>query len=137
MYYCLYAVLGAAIMAFVLRLAHVLKRQRQIRCHHCGSLFGVKKRYQMIPLKDNWHELYVFAVCSCGEVRFIRSENKCYTSGQLARRHKKWPEQFAVDQLLFKRSGLITEHLSSFGMRLAQLRETHRNSRLQQLSSPK
>jgi len=126
----MYGIIGAVLMAVVLRLAHVIKRKLQMRCS-CGRFWGVKKICKMISLGDLRFEVYIFGACECERVRFIRSEDKKFTNEQIARRKRKSPEQFDNDPDLFIKSGLVSpEGTTPFMFNLLHAREEHKRGRL-------
>ena len=131
LYYWMYGLIGAVLALLVARFVHVWKRQHQMRCK-CGKIWRVKKKYQMLQISGNRYEIYAFAVCPCGGVRLIRTENKEFSRSQISRREDKFPEQFDYDQDLFKRAGLIATDTSSvFGMHVFQIRTHAGQNRLQ------
>lgn len=128
--YWLSGAIGILITLLFLRLLHLYKRQKNIKCTNCRKVWRVKKVYQMIQLGDGWWEYYVFSKCSDEHVRFIRSENKYFTKKQIARRMKKFPEQFSPDVSLFKKSGLVAGNQIEFNTQILQMRQSARISRL-------
>ncbi len=113
---------GAAIcIAFVSWLYHKaeLRKSRRKKDMCCDR--NPEKKFQVIHVEGDVFRCYKFTVCAiCGLVKFRESENDEHrlSKWKLAYRHFRYPEQFYLDEDLFRQAGLIGTVIPSLSQRI-------------------